>query len=563
MPTPTPPGVPTGLRVSDAGQDFIEWTWLAVEGADGYRAQFSENVAFTDSDEIIDRSADQLSYRREALPAESAGHLRVQALLRSGDQTIASDWSDPVAGTTIVTPPPAVPTPMPPRVPTGLRVSEAGRDFIEWAWLAVEGADGYRAQFSENVAFTDSDEIIDRSADQLSYRREGLPAESAGHLRVQALLRSGDQTIVSDWSDSVAGTTIVASAGLVLTPEDLSLTEGEEARLSIRLAARPTAPVTVAVSIQGVIRRNDITIASGSRLSFDETNWNVDQHVVLIPEHDSDGSDEREVIYLDTTSDDSAYELLPRRVLEVEIEDDDPFDLYIWHSGGSGRGLAPGTTVTTGLGLGAAPSGDVTVTTTSSDPGVVAVTGGELLRFTTDNFSVPQPVSLTVADDPPTDSVTITYEARGGGYDGVVSGGEVFLTPSEDTKRLVLSREVVSVVEGGSARFDVRLSARPTADVIVTVRSVDKDAVAVSGGATGGDRCFLYDVETCIDITFAPRDWDERQTVTVAGVQDADSDDETAIIFLSTSSVDDDYGAYDHNIVVEVRDDDALAQQRR
>ena len=59
----SPPAVPTGLRISSSGEDFIEWIWNAVEGADGYDVQFSVNEVFTDEAEIIARTAQELVYR--------------------------------------------------------------------------------------------------------------------------------------------------------------------------------------------------------------------------------------------------------------------------------------------------------------------------------------------------------------------------------------------------------------------------------------------------------------------------------------------------------------------
>ena len=40
-PTPQPPNAPANLRVSAVGQDFVQWVWDAVEGADSYDVQFS------------------------------------------------------------------------------------------------------------------------------------------------------------------------------------------------------------------------------------------------------------------------------------------------------------------------------------------------------------------------------------------------------------------------------------------------------------------------------------------------------------------------------------------
>ena len=118
-PVPVPPGVPSGLRVSASGAAFIEWTWSAVEGANGYDAQFSTDEAFTDADEVIARAAGELSYRREGLAASTSAYLRVRAASGTGDERITSEWSAHVAGMTA-----APPTPPP-----------TGRSFGAGTWL--------------------------------------------------------------------------------------------------------------------------------------------------------------------------------------------------------------------------------------------------------------------------------------------------------------------------------------------------------------------------------------------------------------------------------------------
>ena len=202
-PPPEPPAVPSGLHVSDSGEDFIEWSWDAVEGADGYDVQFSPDEMFDSGDEIVPRAADQTSYRREPLPAGSDAFLRVRSRSGTGEDRLESDWSTHVTGMTAMPPPP----PEPPAVPTGLQVSDSGEDFIEWTWDEVEGADGYEVQFSLDEMFDSGDEIIGRAADQTSYRREPLPAGSSAFLRVRSRSGTGDDRLESEWSTHATGMT--------------------------------------------------------------------------------------------------------------------------------------------------------------------------------------------------------------------------------------------------------------------------------------------------------------------------------------------------------------------
>ena len=98
-----------GLRISDSGSDFIEWSWTPVAGASGYDVQFSVDEAFTDADEIIARAVEETSYRRQPLPAGSHASLRVRSALGTGADRVTSAWSMHVIGMSTTVPPPPAP----------------------------------------------------------------------------------------------------------------------------------------------------------------------------------------------------------------------------------------------------------------------------------------------------------------------------------------------------------------------------------------------------------------------------------------------------------------------
>ena len=201
-PAPEPPGIPSGLQVSATGPGFIEWSWEAVAGAEGYQVQFSGDFLFTADDEVVDRTGEETSYRRENLPAGVTAYLRVRASSGMGEDRLFSDWSASASGR----------SPIP--VPSGLRVSASGGDFIEWSWGAAEGAAGYQAQYSMDATFTAEDELIDRTAGQISYRKENLAYRTPGHLRVRTVVQVGFERLVGDWSAQVAGLTDPPAPGI-------------------------------------------------------------------------------------------------------------------------------------------------------------------------------------------------------------------------------------------------------------------------------------------------------------------------------------------------------------
>ena len=69
------------------------------------------------------------------------------------------------------------------------------------------GAEGYEVQFRTDSTFTDADEVIERTAEQISYRKESLPAGTNGFLRVRAFVGADPARVQGEWSETSNGTT--------------------------------------------------------------------------------------------------------------------------------------------------------------------------------------------------------------------------------------------------------------------------------------------------------------------------------------------------------------------
>ena len=201
-PEPDPPAVPTGLVVAERGADFIEWKWTPVEGAAGYEVQFSANEAFTDEDEIVNRTAEQITYRRTGLDAEANAYLRVRAYVGEGDARVPSAWSTHVTGMT------TAPEPELPATPANLRILNTGSDYIIWTWDRVAGASGYEVQFSLQAVITDTDptSVITGIA-STTHRVANIAGSTNGYLRVRAWSGTISAPVNGAWSGSVRGTT--------------------------------------------------------------------------------------------------------------------------------------------------------------------------------------------------------------------------------------------------------------------------------------------------------------------------------------------------------------------
>ena len=153
------------------------------------------------------------------------------------DSTPVAPPTAPPAPAPAPTPPP---TPEPPEAPAGLRVSATGADFIEWSWNPVLEVSSYQVQYSLDETFTEEDEVIDRTADETSYRRENLPGETIAYLRVRSSSGTGEELIRSAWSAHLAGMT--AAPAIEITPVGRGISITTENQILMELMSEDLAP---------------------------------------------------------------------------------------------------------------------------------------------------------------------------------------------------------------------------------------------------------------------------------------------------------------------------------
>ena len=120
-------------------------------------------------------------------------------------------------------------------------------------------------------------------------------------------------------------------------------------------------------------------------------------------------------------------------------------------------------------------------------------------------------------------------------------------TPGADERGIcprhfVLDRQSLTVVEGDSGSFELSLATRPSHAVSVAVSSGDAGAVSVPSQA----------------LVFTTGNWSTPQSVTVEGVQDADTSDESVTVTVTALSSDSNYEGQTALVSVSVLDDDAV-----
>ena len=237
-----------------------------------------------------------------------------------------------------------------------------------------------------------------------------------------------------------------------------------------------------------------------------------------------------------------------------------------------------------------APTGDVTVTITSSNPDVVvdtvpdvegdgATTGSQnTLTFTADDYTMPQTVTLTTDDDD-----TLTEIAR---LTHVVSapttGDELFdaiadavlkvTVTDDDTAGITFAtgtdpdivdpRDMPFAVDETDAAVDVQtytvvLDAEPGADVTVTISSDNADVTFRSGTRSAGMIDGVSVDDTVLTLTFTDANWENAQDVETEVTADATTEDESATLTHVIASADSGYNALaDQTVMINIADDE-------
>ena len=271
---------------------------------------------------------------------------------------------------------------------------------------------------------------------------------------------------------------------------------------------------------------SDISVKTGSSLTFTTSNWSSDQTVTLQAAEDHDG-DDGAAVFTHTASG-SGYDNV---AVELTATENDNDMKAITLSSPSGVTVAEGSTADYQVSLAVKPTSDVTVTvarkTGNDQDADLSVKAGASLTFTTSNWNAGQTVTLQAAEDEDGDNGTavFTHTASGGGYNNVVA--ELTATESDsDARAITLSATSLTVDENGESSYIVRLAARPPESVTIYVTRLygDED----------------LSVKTGTSLTFTTSDWDAGRTVTLQAADDHDHVNGTAMFTHSARG-----GGYD------------------
>ena len=302
--------------------------------------------------------------------------------------------------------------------------------------------------------------------------------------------------------------------------------EAGTATYTVVLDTEPTAMVTVDVG--GV--SGELTV-SPSRLFFMPGNYDTAQPVTVYAGEDLDADDDTATLTHTVRGGD--YTGVAASPVSVTVDDNDDRGVTV---DSTSLDIAAGARGTFAIMLISQPTGTVriTVTETADDFSV----SPSRLSFSSSNWNRPQTVTVRVDSDfdindsPVTlrNAIDTSSSSRDKNYDPEPPADgveDVSVTISESTAAVRLSRSSMTIDEGRTAEYTVRLAANPGLDQSVSVSvNVPQDSGFEVNGSTTQSLTFLGPATGDASVA----DWNTAQPVTVTGPDDENAVQETVTI---------------------------------
>ncbi len=293
-------------------------------------------------------------------------------------------------------------------------------------------------------------------------------------------------------------------AALVVSAKSLTVTENASKDFTVKLDGKPLSTVTV--SLAGWDDKAvDVKPAS---LTFSPAKFRDARTVKVTTKDDLDASDEATTINLSGRG--GGYDGIMSSVA-VSVTDDDKRGVIV---NPTVLPIEEGETEQFTVRLKTQPTGAVTVTMTMTGETANAplTLSPASLRFSTSDWFEEKPVSVTADDDKDTvgGKVTVNVEANGGDYVKKPAVVEVTVTDKRNPVKpdLLVAPPSLTVKEGETKTFTVKLASEPTAGVTVSVESANEKVASVNKAS----------------LAFSTTRYGDEQTVTVTGKRNPPSD---------------------------------------
>ena len=334
-------------------------------------------------------------------------------------------------------------------------------------------------------------------------------------------------------TDVVATITDNDMAGVDLSKTTVSLTEGETVNYTIRLTSKPTATVVIA------LHTDEQLGASQETVTFTPDKWNTQQTITLegLDDYYAEGIHYSTVGHTASSSA-PAYDAIAIPGVVATITDNERTNVAI--SADTLSVTEGGTNATYTVKLTSQPTDQVTITI-GTDNQLVPIAP---LTFTPANWATEQTVTVQATDDPTDEggqhASTITHSARGGDYDSLPIDSIPVTINDNDSADVDVSKTSMTVTEGESATYTVKLTSKPTSDVSVQF-------------TTDGE------LQPMDALVFTSDNWNTPQTVTVQSIANDIADgNRSSTIAHNVSSGDPMYdGIGMASVGVSITDDDS------
>jgi hypothetical protein len=291
---------------------------------------------------------------------------------------------------------------------------------------------------------------------------------------------------------------------IVVSPTAITVGENGSTSASIRLAYQPSADVAVAItsadpSVVGVV-------PAAATLVFSAANYATPQSVIV------QGLDDVDVVNATTSLTLRATGVADVGV-PVTVTDDDTLSLVVSTSD-VGTCVEGGSTSFT-VRLSHQPPTNQSIAVTSNSAAMTL--SPTSLQFSPATWSSPQTVTASCPQDLDADGATVTISVTS----PPLSARSVAATVvDDDVQAIIVSQTSLAVREGTFTSISVRLAYQPTADLVVSVESLDPTVVGVSPGS----------------LTFSPGNYAVPQTVRIAGEEDANATPDATVVSLSSAT---------------------------
>ncbi len=311
---------------------------------------------------------------------------------------------------------------------------------------------------------------------------------------------------------------------MVVSPSSLTIDEdGGTDIFSVRLSGEPTGNVVITVSSDDT---SEATV-SPATLTFTSGNWDQDQSVTVTAVDDDIVRDDSASIILsvDDAQSPALWEDTPDVSVAVTITDDDSAEILVSPTSISTN--EGGSAATYVIRSSTEPSGNVVISVSSDAQSSVSLSQ---VTLTSSNWEDGVEVSVTAVDDDFVESATHLSTISHAVNNGLTADNAFYslAIPSvtntitdNDSSGLVINPTSLTIDEGDSGSFTVRLAARPQNDVVLSLASSDDNVVEVSPSS----------------VTFTSNNWSSDQTVTLSAPENSGFGDGSATI---TIAVDDD-----------------------